>query len=196
MQEIGCSASNKSIPQQRSMYGFTLIELLVVVTIFAVIAGFTTLAVRKDPHRVLENTAKRFASQFTLISEEAALHGIDYGLRVDEGSYSYLQWEQYQWRVPQDEYFAHEILISQEIEIDLILDESTNLELVSDEDSSNEFEPEDPIDKDFKPPQILILSSGEISPFKIEFRSVNSDDYLEIIVDPLGRTKVERHNAN
>lgn len=175
--------------------GFTLIELLTVITILAVIAGFTTLAISKDPNRILHNSAKRFADQFTLISEEAALHGLDYGLRVDDHSYVYLQWDQLIWRTPQDAYLATVTEIPEEIEVELIVEQESILALDSESDSSNNND-QDSDDILEEPPQILMLSSGEITPFSMQFRSIYNDDFMQINVDALGRTEIERHNAD
>lgn len=192
MQETGSSRqTNHSITPLRRLSGFTLIELLTVITIFAVIAGFTTMAVRQDPHRILENSAKRFVDQFTLISEEAALHGLDYGLRIEKTDYAYQLWDNLQWRTPKDEYLATRTTFPEELDVELILEPGSELILESESD---------PDDRDLEkeriePPQILLLSSGEITPFSLMIRSVFSDDYLEIKFDALGRASVVRHNA-
>jgi general secretion pathway protein H len=192
MQETGSSRqSNRLINSSQRISGFTLIELLTVITIFAVIAGFTTMAVRNDPHRILENSAKRFVDQFTLISEEAALHGLDYGLRIEKTDYAYRLWDNLQWRAPKDEYLATRTTFPPELDVELILEPGSELILDSESDPDKQG-----LDKEYEePPQILLLSSGEITPFSLLIRSVFSDDYLEIKFDALGRASVERHNA-
>ena len=161
--------------------------------IFAVIASFASLSLRSDPHRTVENSAKRFVQQFTLISEEAALYGIDYGLRIDEESYSYWHWDQLQWQRPKDALLSQDMPIPPELELELILEQNTALVLESIE--TNEPE-DDEQQRPEEPPQILLLSSGEVSPFTVQFRSVNTDNYIEIKFDALGRSNVERIDVN
>lgn len=178
------------IKKKQAFEGFTLIELLTVMIIIAVIAGFATLSIRNDPHRIIENSAKRFVDQFTLISEESALHGLDYGLRIETESYNYLQWDQLIWRRPQDAYLAQTMKFPEVLEVELILDHSAALELISENKNTDQLNDQEENIED--PPQILLLSSGEVTPFTLQLRSVNSDNYLEIKIDSLGRATVER----
>jgi len=81
---------------KRSSFGFTLIELLAVVAIFAIIASMVVLNLGSDPHRIMQSTAKRFVGQLELISEEAAMRGIEFGLLLDEeqGTYQFLIYDE------------------------------------------------------------------------------------------------------
>lgn len=177
--------------------GFTLIELLTVMVIFAVIASFATLSISNDPHRVIENSAKRFVQQFSLISEEAALHAIDYGLRIDEENYSYWHWDQLQWQQPKDPMLAQKMSFPPELDVELIMDQATTLALDAGDNinGSNDLF-EDDENKIEEPPQILLLSSGEVTPFILQLRSVNTDNYIELKFDALGRSSVERIDVN
>jgi len=168
--------------------GFTLIELLAVVAIFAIISTMVIGNLRSDPHRLLENTAKRFVNQFQLMSEEAALLGWEFGLHVDETGYSYHLWDQLQWKeIPIPEYSKSinlpEILT---VELELSDDLSLNKIFIDESETIN--------DEDKVIPQVAIFSSGEITPFLITFQTIDSESKVSVNVDLQGEVEVLYEN--
>lgn len=181
-----------SIKINKSQFGFTLIELLTVVLLISVVAGFAAFSLSGDPHRTMETFAKRFTLQFELLAEESAFSGTDYGLLIEKDSYRYVVWDQVNWRTPQDLSISKPQIFPDTIDVDLFLDEESILSLVAETTLlENQNQEENSLDE-IPPPQILILSSGEVTPFSLLLEDRNSDQVLKVDIDALGRTKVER----
>ncbi len=189
-----CRKSTKgfTINKHKPQAGFTLIELLAVVFLISVVAGFTAFSLSGDPHRTMETFAKRFTQQFEFLTEESALSGNDYGLLIEKDTYRYVVWDQVTWRAPQDTSLAKAQIFPDSIDVDLFLEEESILKLVSEttllETTNTVKNSEDKIE----PPQILILSSGEVTPFSLLLEDRSSNQVLRVDIDTLGRTVVER----
>ena len=178
----------------KSQSGFTLIELLTVVLLIAVIAGFSAFSLSGDPHRTMETFAKRFTQQFEFLTEDSAFSGNEYGLLVEKDSYRYVVWDQTRWRMPQDKSIAQTQKFPELIDVDLFLDQESILSLISETTLLYNSNDEDDNDneEEIEPPQILILSSGEVTPFSLQLKDRSSEMVLKVDIDALGRTKVER----
>ena len=179
---------NKNKPQA----GFTLIELLTVVLLISVVAGFAAFSLSGDPHRTMETFAKRFTQQFEFLTEESALSGNDYGLLIEQDTYRYVVWDQVTWRTPQDLSLAKSQNFPDSIDVDLFIDEESILNLITETTLLESAETAESSEEEIEPPQILILSSGEVTPFSLQLEDRNSDLVLKVDIDALGRTKVER----
>lgn len=176
----------------RPQSGFTLIELLTVVLLIAVIAGFAAFSLNADPHRTMETFAKRFTQQFELLTEESALSGNDYGLLIDEETYRYVVWFEERWHSPQDSDIAKVQNFPESITVDLFLEQESILSLLSETSLLQDSSDQDNIVEEIDPPQILILSSGEVTPFSLQLEGRGSEDVLKVEIDAFGRTTVER----
>ena len=172
--------------------GFTLIELLTVVLLIAVIAGFATFSLSGDPHRTMETFAKRFTQQFELLTEESALSGNDYGLLIENDTYRYVVWFENRWKIPLDPDIAVEQAFPESIDVDLFLEEESILSLIS-ETALLENSIDNENSEEIEPPQILILSSGEVTPFSLQLEDRGSDLILKVNIDSFGRNTVERN---
>lgn len=161
--------------------GFTLIEIMLVLVLLSVSAVAVIATLPDSSGDLSKKQAQRFYQRFMLLNEEAVLSGKDFGIRVDESksTYVYLTLTADGW---------------QELEMDRVpavteLDESIALQLTlgggawgSDDrlfEPSNLFD-ENMFDGDTqsdsifadekkkkpqKPPQLFLLSSGELTPF-------------------------------
>jgi len=176
--------------------GFTLIELLTVVTILALVAGMAAMQLSSDPKRVLENAGKRFVQQFNLVSEDAALSGLDYGLRIDDNDYYFLLWDQLQWNKPTDADLMKIQRFPEQLEITLIMEDDAVLTLESENDENDLNLDAEEDETPLETPQILLLSSGEVTPFNLEIRVLDNDKLILLEVDSLGRIEVQRENDN
>lgn len=161
--------------------GFTLIEIMLVLVLLSVSAVAVIATLPDNSDDLSKKQAQRFYQRFMLLNEEAVLSGKDFGIRVDESksTYVYLTLTADGW---------------QELEMDRIpavtaLDESIALQLTlgggawgSDD---RLFEPSNLFDENMfggdtqsdnlfadekkkkpqKPPQLFLLSSGELTPF-------------------------------
>ena len=143
-------------------HGFSLIELLVVVTIIGIFAGAAVLSLGiLGSDRELEREAFRFRSLVDLLVEEAVMESRDYGLMFSESGYRFYiyDYQQLIWLDPIGDRFLAEYQLREPLTMALSLEDR---EVVLEAG----FDPELLEDPE---PQVLILASGEITPFEAEF---------------------------
>jgi general secretion pathway protein H len=139
----------------RRSRGFTLIELLVVLVILGSLIGIAVLSVGiAGPGRELHNEAERLAGLIAVLAEEAVLDNQEYGLLLSREAYQVLRYDAAKqgWQALSSK--PHQLPAWAELSVEL---EGAALELpaVKGEEAA----------KVAQVPQLLLLSSGEISPF-------------------------------
>jgi len=141
--------------------GFTLIELLVVLVIVGLFAGMLMLTVTPNDNRNVQREAKRLIQVVQLAQDEAIMQGIELGLSVNSDIYSFSILQEDKWLpVSSISYLAEHqldspLIMSLEIENEQVVQQ---------------------IDKDSVLPSILILSSGELTAFKLSLFSQEQPD--------------------
>lgn len=152
--------------------GFTLIELLVVVVIIAIIASVAVLSVNvlgRDSE-ITEET-RRLAGLLSMVQEQAEMQNRDFGLRLEERRYDFLRYDvrSAEWvAVP-----AEKLLRPRELPAGLRF----RLFL-----EAREAILRPPADKKKpRPPQIMVLSSGDLTEFELQLQREDSDHEATII---------------
>ncbi|MCG9576007.1 type II secretion system minor pseudopilin GspH [Vibrio tubiashii] len=154
--------------------GFTLLEILLVLVLISLasVAVISTLPVSA------EDGAKKHAQSLyyrvQLLNEEAMLSGNDFGLRVDEkkSTYHFMRLKSEGWQKLEQHHIPSETELASNLSIMLTLggnvwnDQERLFKPGSlfDEDMFAEFDQEK---KKLPPPQVFIMSSGEVTPFSI-----------------------------
>jgi len=172
--------------------GFTLIELLVVIVILgiSVAAVLPSIGLLQDD-RELQREARRLAALIELAAEEAAMQSRDYGLRF--GLHGYRFYEQDPQTGAWIELSGDEILrertLSDDLRLNLTL-ESRDIRLF--EAIEGDRQPRDPDDgPDPGPaPHVLLLSSGDTTPFELTLSRDFDDARAELTGDFLGRVEL------
>lgn len=151
--------------------GFSLIEILIALVVGALIISLATLSFGDKRKEELEKHSMRLYALFKQAQDETLLRGIDIGLRIEENKYWFYTYdtENEKWLPITDDEFFTEKTIPEMLEIKVVVDGST---LFSDEEEDvdiferdvNIFEEEE---EEIEPPQIYILSSGEMNDFKV-----------------------------
>lgn len=147
--------------------GFTLIEILLVLVIMALMAGLLISSVSDNPAQQLDREARRFQVVMDMAADEALTQGVELSLQLlppiedGEQGYQFLQWddEDRKWSPRTDKPFDfHPVskLISINLELENTAKKSGNLF-----QSTNSFQGAG------QASQLLILSSGEITPFTL-----------------------------
>lgn len=167
--------------------GFTLIEIMLVLVLMSLSAVAVIINLPDSKQDIAKEQAQRFYYRIQLLNEHAILNGKDLGIRVDEkkGTYSYLQLENNGWQVFENKTYVETqlqdgVLLSLELGSDAWLQNESlfKQESLFDEDRFADFDKE----KKIKPPQLFVLSSGEMTPFRLSIFS-EEDKYNGWVVD-------------
>lgn len=156
-----------------SARGFTLLEMLVVVAIIGLFVGAAVLSTDfVSFERKLEQEANRLSTIVSFASDEALLQSQDFGVFICEDSYHFFiynyeveDWIPYRATPFEPRRFENDMLASLRIDDREVILE-TEFEAFPQQMSQDLTEE----DLDELPvPQIVILSSGEVTPFQLEF---------------------------
>jgi general secretion pathway protein H len=161
----------KRLSRQRSS-GFTLIEILVVLVVVSMLVALATLtlggsSVRRD----LDNEVEQLFLLMQTVSDQAVLNNTEFGLMIEEDHYRFLAYDQQSdtWKPSSERLFRQRPVPEWMVVTDYIENESPRL--ASDEDKPR--------------PDVVLFSSGETTPFELEFslvRERQSDgDYIHSI---------------
>ena len=161
------SATGISTPKPKATLvqrGFTLLELLVVVAIVGITVSMLQLSIGLgDNERDLKRLGKDLGKLFHLLNQEAVFENRNYAISVQEEGFLVLEFNGEGWD-PSDQSFFKKIKLNKSQQSLLII-----------EDLVVNIKPrKDP------QPHILILSSGEMTPF--EWRISDQDTRSEIVL--------------
>lgn len=177
--------------------GFTLIELLVVIVILgiSVAAVLPSLGLLRDD-RDLDREARRAAALIELAAEEAAMQSRDYGLRFGLHGYRFYEQDPLTgaWVALAGDDMLRERSLPEDLRFSLRL-ESRDIRLF--ESIEGDRPPRDPDDgPDPGPtPHVLLLSSGDATPFELTLTRDFDDLRMELTGDFLGRVEVTSEEA-
>ncbi|MFQ5983326.1 MAG: type II secretion system minor pseudopilin GspH [Woeseiaceae bacterium] len=171
------------MPDRRN--GFTLIEVLVVVLIIGIISATVILSLGSlGDDRALQQEARRITTLIEMASDEAALQGRDFGLELLQTGYRFVEYDPLTgfW----GEVFEDDLMRSRQ------LAEDTAFELFLEDRRvllDTEVRDDDDVDADYLP-HVLILSSGDITPFELEIIRNTDRASVALSVSANGAIKV------
>ena len=139
--------------------GFTLIEILVVLAMVGILAG---LLMSSPPDRRIREArleAERLHALLKYAGNEAVLAGVELGLSISRDGYEFLQFDASEgtWLSPVDPVLRKRHLPP---DLRLELDSETRPSLPG-------WQQEDGSRRDERSPALLLLSSGETTPFEL-----------------------------
>ena len=169
---------NRAFAQNQK--GFTLIEILVVMVLLGLLSGVAVFTLGSGKQqRELANEAQRLHALLRMASEEAILSNSEIGFSIDEDGYEFLEYddEELTWSGSKVS-----VLKSRSLPEWLAIEFRTEGEelkvLGKDED-------------ELKKPDMMLLSSGEVTPFTIILQvEQNSDGQFVISSDGLEDVKL------
>ncbi|UVE19080.1 type II secretion system minor pseudopilin GspH [Pseudomonas sp. LS44] len=172
----------------RRAAGFTLIELLVVLVIIGSLVGLAVFSSGiAGPARALNNEAERLAGLIGLLSDEAVLDNREFGLRLSSSAYEVLRFEESsgKWR-PLTGKKVYQLPEWAELSFELEGQALALPGLVAKGEDDEKKPAADSV------PQLLILSSGELSPFRLRLGERRKDGVrLQMASDGFSLPKVE-----
>lgn len=142
--------------------GFTLIEILVVLVVVGLLASLAVMTMGGSSRdREMENEIRELYLLMQTASEQAVLNNTELGLILEEEGYRFVAWEGQsgEWKVPGEPMFRMRGLPDWVTVTEYI--ENDTPRLASDEDRLR--------------PDVVFFSSGETTPFELEF-TLGSDD--------------------
>ncbi len=152
--------------------GFSLIEILIALVIIGVMSGLAIMSFGDNKEEALEKEARKLYMLLKQSQDETLLQQFSMGLRMEEDHYVFYVYnrDEGQWALMEDSRMFSEKRIPETFEVKLIVDGNT-LFGEDEEDEVDIFDEDvdifDKKEKELEPPQIFILSSGEMNDFKI-----------------------------
>ncbi len=170
------------------MRGFTLIEILVVVLIIGVLASVVTLSFTGgNLEQELRGEAERAALRLELARSNALQRNREWGLVVEEGGYRFLELDPHNaaW-VEQTERPLRAVDMPANVRLRLEtegfeLPQLENNEAADDDDETRGLEP-----------NLIIFSSGELTPFTLTLQPQWESVPWKVASDGLSRVRAER----
>jgi general secretion pathway protein H len=157
--------------------GFTLIEIMVVIVIIGVVVSFITLAINNggSTPQLQQEEAQRLASLLTLANQEAILQAKELGVAFTSEGYRFYEWRGLQWQALNNHDLFHPRTLPSTIQLVFYL-ANEPLQLAATGEK----------------PQLLLLSSGEFTPFEIRLiAKSNQRKYYRLTGDVTGTVSIQ-----
>ncbi|MCU7914745.1 MAG: type II secretion system minor pseudopilin GspH [Candidatus Thiodiazotropha sp. (ex Gloverina cf. vestifex)] len=151
--------------------GFTLIELMVVIVIIGIVINFAVVSFGSNsPADRLNKESTRLMSLIQIAGEEALLRSSFIGVDILQDSYGFLRLEEGEWQPVDDDLFR-----------DRSLPDDMLLTIITSQPQENSDDGDEK-----RTPEIILLNSGEMTPFDIKITSINIDDYYRLSGNEVG----------
>jgi len=141
--------------------GFTLLELLVVLVIIGLFSGMVMLAVTPNEDRIAQREANRLMQVIELAQDEAIMQGVELGLIVQPDHYYFSRLQDNNWLplVNDTQFAVHQL--NSALMMTLDVEDENVVQKIAD---------------DSMVPAVMVLSSGELTAFKLSLFSLEQPD--------------------
>ena len=175
---------------KKRQVGFSLIEILVVLVIIAFATNLVVYSVSDGDEELLEKQALRVHTLINLASDFAVLNQVELGFHLEKNKLEFLAFDGNKW-TPFEQVSEQDIFKSFEFEPVLVAELSLDdlpwaqdnlLEQIDWRELMNSDSEEDFLELDkMKVPQVIILSSGEVSAFSFSLSIKDKAEPLYLI---------------
>ncbi|MEO0423711.1 MAG: type II secretion system minor pseudopilin GspH [Pseudomonadota bacterium] len=186
--------------------GFTLIEVMVVIVVISLLAVAVVINLPSTSgDRMLEREVNRLTALLQMASEEALFQGRDLGLHIDLDSYSWHQFDPQglNWIPLQDIEQLRPRELPELVEFELVV-EGRGAKLTPSDKERRQLRQRDreqgSEDDDESQtgaaqastvtPQVMVLASGELTPFALHFQSEVSERRYTLTGQPFGALEI------
>lgn len=184
-------------PRSRAR-GFTLLEILVVIVIIGIIVSAATLGMGVlGRDREAEDQSRRFWAVLQQAREEAELQSLDVGVYLAATGYEFLRYDRRRsaWTPIVDDALYAVRELPQGLRFRLWLDSREVVLKPTLTDREPEDADEDDEDTgDQPPPQIMLLSSGDVLPFDLQVERETQPALWRVVGTTDNDLRVERRN--
>jgi general secretion pathway protein H len=152
--------------------GFTLLEVMLVLLLIGLLATTVVLNFSGDsPEQRLNKETERFQQVFQFVAETAMLKQQEWGLVLQENSYSFVYFDGEKWLLADEPKAAQRYELAKNFLLQLELEglPGSELSLLSQLNWQDDEAAQADVEQPPVLPQVFILSSGEISPFQLTF---------------------------
>jgi general secretion pathway protein H len=150
--------------------------MLVVIVIIGIVLTFAVLSIGGDRRgEELARESKQFGELLRLASEQAVLRGEEWAVQINPEEYRFLIFIDDSWALQQDDELFRARALAKDTELDVQL-EGRDVVL----ETTNELKP-----------TLMLLSSGEISPFRAEFVADATELHYQVKTDIKGQVQWE-----
>lgn len=175
--------------------------MVVVILIVGILATFATLSIGNRPMEdKLDNESRRMQAIIRLASEEAEAKGVEIGLRFSETGYRLLVLDgSRKWTDYEKDGSLRRRLLADPVHVGLRVD-GRPIQLLPEQPPESAEQQKKETDspsmtaeaKKKLEPQVLLLSSGEMTPFSLDLLAPGVGFFYRLEGDLLGRLKLTR----
>ncbi|MBW0146135.1 type II secretion system minor pseudopilin GspH [Marinobacter arenosus] len=148
--------------------GFTLLEILVVLIIVGLLASLAVFTMGgSSQQRQLTNEVRDLYLLMQTASEQAVVNNLELGLLVEPDSYQFVAYQDQtgDWKASGERLFRERTLPEWLVVTEFIENDAPRLASAEDE----------------LRPDVVFFSSGETTPFELEFTIGKSSDYMHVL---------------
>jgi len=178
--------NNTTKANPKHQFGFTLIELMLVVLIIGLASTMVMMTVDDSTQKKsVKRAAYKMAALSGIALDQAVLTGREFGIVFGTDKYHFVELKEKRWQAVVDD-----ILTEQTLDNIAVTAEIDGFEWLPDQVdySSSAFYDDREVDRELDEeenphiPQLLILSSGEMTPFKVTL-SLDSEKIYDLRTD-------------
>ena len=190
------AAPRPVIRRRDSRRGFTLIELLVVIAVAAILVTIAVMSFNLiGDDRAVQKQVLKLSTLIDMVSEEAQIQGREYGLEFMLGGYRFVEYDPYleAW----DEVIGDDLLVPRVLDEDMVVELFLEDHRVLLKEQAKETSTDDEGNRDLTDdylPHVLIMASGDITPFRLEIVRLTDEMTVGLKLDVGGDLEMVNHD--